>query len=71
MLKKIYMGLGGLLILSYASYSVMGLHAFGTSKDKVPTVRVNSSNSSSGYGGRSRTGFWGGGGGGGGFSFGK
>ncbi len=63
MLRWIYLAGGGLLIAGYLGWSALGWELGSSRKEPVPTIRATSS---SGYYGRSRSGYYGGG-----YGFGK
>ncbi len=59
--KMIYLGVGGLLIGSYLTFSILGMEVGTSSREAVPTIKAVRSANSSGYS-RSRRGYYGGGG---------
>jgi hypothetical protein len=66
MLRTIYLVAGGLMIFGYVGWSALGWELGSWQKERVPTVKAVRSSGSSGYYGRSRSGYYGGG-----FGFGK
>ena len=65
MFRTLYLFAGGALIVGYATWSAFGWEMGGARKERVPTV-IRRSVGSSGYHGRSRSGYYGSG-----FGFGK
>lgn len=63
MLRKIYLGVGGALIMGYLAWSALGWELGGGGRERVPTAQSASGGS---MGARSRSSYFGGG-----FSFGK
>jgi len=59
MLRQIYLGLAGVMLFSYATFSFMGWETGGGRRDPVPTVRK--ARGGGGWFGRSRRSYYGGG----------
>ncbi|QDU93769.1 hypothetical protein [Lignipirellula cremea] len=69
LVRWMVLSIGGLTVIAYLGWSLMGQELSPAAKEPLPTVRPTSSGSGSGYGygGRSGGGYYGGGGGGWGF----